>query len=452
LFCGVSAALIAIQPTWIARGAALLPFFVTGGAWWLLRTSDRWVITFLSAALVLPPLPVQLGDSGPHIAIAVAAVGLLAGLLRSSEWRARIEAVELALPAYVAVLLFSLAPAALYSGPQIAAASLARVLLFGISVYLYFYVAHGPASESQWPAALSTVLAALAVTAAFACVDFYYQLPAPAGFGAQFVWLSSGVYRRAQGVFYEASTLGNLCAGGLVLVAVCLARGWRKTPLLLAASLLFAALLVSFSRASLLNLAASLCALAWIERRRIAWPRLISALSAGILAGIVAMYWAAPHMLEFYFVRLRWTAVFLLEGSTGTFSGRIESWAYLLRFLADHPWHSFFGVGYKTLPYSDFAGKPVVADNAYLSALVETGLVGLAALLLLNYAVLRLSWRAARQADPAARLFGTWIGCFWIGQVIQMLSGDLFTYWRVLPLYFWALGMAVRHSRGPHPE
>jgi hypothetical protein len=28
--------------------------------------------------------------------------------------------------------------------------------------------------------------------------------------------------------------------------------------------------------------------------------------------------------------------------------------------------------------------------------------------------------------------------------VVQMASGDLLTYWRVLPVYFWVLAMAVR--------
>lgn len=30
--------------------------------------------------------------------------------------------------------------------------------------------------------------------------------------------------------------------------------------------------------------------------------------------------------------------------------------------------------------------------------------------------------------------------------MVQMLSGDLLTYWRVLPLYFWMLALAVRLS------
>jgi hypothetical protein len=34
--------------------------------------------------------------------------------------------------------------------------------------------------------------------------------------------------------------------------------------------------------------------------------------------------------------------------------------------------------------------------------------------------------------------------CFWCGQMVQMLSGDLLTYWRVLPVYFWVLALAVR--------
>jgi hypothetical protein len=28
--------------------------------------------------------------------------------------------------------------------------------------------------------------------------------------------------------------------------------------------------------------------------------------------------------------------------------------------------------------------------------------------------------------------------------MVQMLSGDLLTYWRVLPLYLWVLALAVR--------
>ena len=125
-------------------------------------------------------------------------------------------------------------------------------------------------------------------------------------------------------------------------------------------------------------------------------------------------------------------------------SGRLGNWQIIAAFVAAHPWHAILGIGYKTLPYSALVGPAIVADNMYLSLLVETGIVGLAAFLLLNVAILRTSWRAARCKDSQASFFGTWIFCFWIGQLFQMLSGDLFTYWRVLPVYFWVLAMAVR--------
>ena len=40
--------------------------------------------------------------------------------------------------------------------------------------------------------------------------------------------------------------------------------------------------------------------------------------------------------------------------------------------------------------------------------------------------------------------FGAWMLCFWSGQVVQMASSDLLTYWRVLPVYFWVLALAAR--------
>jgi O-antigen ligase len=111
------------------------------------------------------------------------------------------------------------------------------------------------------------------------------------------------------------------------------------------------------------------------------------------------------------------------------------------------PWHGILGIGYKTLPYSNAMGASVIADNTYLDLLVETGIVGLGAFLILNTMILRTGWRALRSANPAAAFLGEWIFCFWCGQMVQMFSGDLITYWRALPVYFWVLGAAARQSR-----
>ena len=66
--------------------------------------------------------------------------------------------------------------------------------------------------------------------------------------------------RRAQGLFYEASTLGNFCAFFLVMIAVAFSRPRAESPvsrkaLLAGGAVFFAALVLSYSRASLINVA-----------------------------------------------------------------------------------------------------------------------------------------------------------------------------------------------------
>ncbi|HTM51000.1 MAG TPA: hypothetical protein VL285_20025, partial [Bryobacteraceae bacterium] len=192
---GAYASLIALMRTPLAAATLAAPALLLGLAWWILSgPANRWLIAFLCSAVLLPPLPIELGDSGPHPCLVVAALGLASGLLRVGGWRVPADGLSRAILLLFFVLLASAALAAFYSGPAIAAGTLARVILFGISVYLYFYIASGPGAP-EWSAARTVFLAASA-SALFACVDFYFQFPAPAGFGPQYVWLDSGVYRR----------------------------------------------------------------------------------------------------------------------------------------------------------------------------------------------------------------------------------------------------------------
>jgi O-antigen ligase len=169
-------------------------------------------------------------------------------------------------------------------------------------------------------------------------------------------------------------------------------------------------------------------------------------LTSSIALGAAAGYYLLPDLVEMSWRRLSFSAIYFFDAGETVFSGRFESWRLLARFLAEHPWHAVFGVGYKTLPYSDYLGQTVIADNMYLSMLVETGVIGLAALVWFNVAILGAARRAARHSSPNASFFGTWIFCFWVGQCFQMLSSDLLTYWRVLPVYFLVLAIAVRES------
>lgn len=448
LALGGGAAAIALAPRPVAAALGIAVGAVALFCW-VLPSPTRWLGIFFASALLLPPLPLSLGDSGPHIAAGVAAMGVLVGVARLSEWKIRFDLLSTSLALYFFVLLASSVVAAFYSGPLIAAGSLARVLLFGISVYIFFYTAYGPASSKDSPR-VSTLFWIGLGSALFACLDFYFQFPAPAGFGPQFVWLSSGVFRRAQGVFYEASTLGNLCAFFLTMIATALLapRSERPVPrlaLIAGGAAFCAALVFSYSRASILNVLAAVAALIYLHRKSLRLWRL-AALPVAAAAALVVVAYVAPTFAEAYWAGLGRTAQFFFPDTEAVLSGRVGTWRILERSLIDEPWHAIVGVGYKTLPYSDVLGHPLVVDNMYLSTLAETGVAGLAALLLLNFAILRAGLRAARQGQGRQSFFGAWIFAFWLGQCLQMLSGDLLTYWRVLPLYFWVLAQAVRVS------
>lgn len=418
-------------------------------AWYVFSVPYRWLTILLAALLLLPPLPLPGGDTGPHPSVVLAAIGVLAGMANLERWRIRWTAVHTGFTAMIVAMLISLGFAALYSGAGIAAASAARVALFFIGVYVYFTSASGPdVMDEATTQRLTKALFWIALAAAaFGCIDFVYQLPAPAGYEPQFVWLKSGVYRRAQGLFYEASTLGNFSAFFLVGAVVALAerRPLRTfSPLALRCGLpvFSAALLLSFSRASVVCAALAVIVLAILELRR--WQGRRALVACAILIPVAAGVFALtlPEVAGAYWARVGFTLDRLLIAPDRVLSGRLESWGAIAGFIAEHPWQTLLGIGYKTLPYTEYLGKPVIADNMYLSLLVETGALGLAALIALNAAILITCRRAMRKGS----FYGKWLFCFWIGEVVQMLTGDILTYWRVLPVYFWVLAQATKDA------
>jgi O-antigen ligase len=207
-------------------------------------------------------------------------------------------------------------------------------------------------------------------------------------------------------------------------------------------TVLSAALILSYSRGSLVNVLVACAALAALERRRIRFARVLPTAALLLVAGAVVLFLAAPEFAHAYWNRTRISVQFFFQSPNAVLSGRLRNWEVLLDFLRLHPLYALFGVGYKILPYSDFIGAIAIADNAYLSSLIETGIGGLTALLLMNGAILRSSYRASKSDRPQRSLLGTWMFCFWCGQSVQMLSGDLLTYWRVLPAYFLILALA----------
>jgi O-antigen ligase len=441
LALGFCAAAIAVSWKTPAGMALLAAAFLAAAAIWAFEEPGRWLLLFFGALLLAPPLP----GTSLHIAPVIAGIGLLAGALRWSAWRPLSGSVPLAMLVFLGVLAQSTAIALLYSGPEIAAGTLLRVLLFAQGVYVVLYTLLGPARSGDSLRTARFLFWMGLASALFACLDFHFQFPAPARYGPQFVWLQDAVLRRAQGVFYEASTLGNLCVFFLVMIVASMfqprERAIASRPVLLAGGVVFGvALIFSYSRASILSLCAALAAFGCLRGATLWKAALATALP--MAAAAAGLHAALPAISNSYWSRVSASFEYIASAPDGVLSGRLTSWTTLAGFLVHEPWHAILGIGYKTLPYSRFIGQTTIADNTYLSLLVETGIVGLAAFLLLNAAILRSAWRAAHSERGNARFLGSWIFCFWAGQMVQMFLGDLITYWRVLPVYFWVVAAA----------
>jgi len=417
-----------------------------------LRRPILWVPLFLTLAVLTPPFP--FGDLPVHTASLLFAAVLPAMLVRGLAWGR--DALSWAILLFLSVLLFSTILAFVYSGAAIGGQSLLRWLLLLQAFALFAWTAYGPEEVVPEAETLVRLLLWLGLAGALlALADFAFQIPPTVRFSEQYIYLPDGPRRRAQGFFYDASVLGTFCAFLLILIAALTLsrersiRGTRWIPWL-AAPLLTFALVVSFSRGAVLNLLVGLAVLLFwkrevlLQRRAVAYAAAASAVAATSAALAVAL---APEIVRIFFLRLQFSALQFFTSPNEVLSSRLATWTYLLDFVVAHPEHFLLGIGYKTLPYTTFLGRPLVADNMYGSLLVETGALGLFVFLVMCAFILRTAWRFGRSADPLLACLGTFLLAGWCGFMIQMLSGDTLTYWRVTPIYFVLLGAAVRRHR-----
>src|SRR3954454_13552941 len=114
-FFGLWAAAIAVAPTLTVKAALAAPALLIPIAWWTILRPGRWAALFLATALLLPPLPIAIGDSSPHICLLFAPLGLCSAVLWSPEWNLDLSGPGAALVALFGILLASVASAAWHS-------------------------------------------------------------------------------------------------------------------------------------------------------------------------------------------------------------------------------------------------------------------------------------------------------------------------------------------------
>jgi O-antigen ligase len=408
-----------------------------------------WPYLFISAAVVIPPLyPSFLGGNTPvYAANLLFAAGFFVMLARRAELQAGWDAIGKAAAGFLLAVALSLPFGFWLSGTSEGIGSCLRFLLLPHPFLIYYWLrGFRPAcSERAFSVAGKFLLAVGAVAALYGIVDFYAPVPIPHPFADQYIYLDGRRIRRAQGLLYEASSFGNLSAFCLSLTLALVLSSWRrlsaaqKLALYLAAGIFTTALFLSYSRGSWANVFVTMTVfLALGGKRRLR----LSVAAMLVVAGFVYLvYSVSPAVVtNFFHWRMGTLLEFWSDPNLAT-SGRWDNWWHLISFFADHPEYLMFGIGYKTLPHTHLFGRPIIADNGYLSLTFETGLIGLAAFLWLNRAILGAAYRRSQQKNPAAAVGSAFFFAFWCGQLVQMVTGDLFTYWRNMVVFFGALAL-----------
>jgi hypothetical protein len=159
---------------------------------------------------------------------------------------------------FLGALALSLPFAWWFSGPGLTVRSLLRFGLVCQPFLVYWLIRSSSifSEDSRLESFVKVLVWIGAVVAVYGLIDFYWPIPLAHPFAVQFMYLKGQALRRAQGVFYESSSFGNICAFFLSLT-FCLTFSMRsllskrqQLTLFLLSGVFVTALFLSYSRGS----------------------------------------------------------------------------------------------------------------------------------------------------------------------------------------------------------
>jgi O-antigen ligase len=430
-----AATMVAVRPIWLLFGAAcgFYLFFVAVS----LRRPLILVTVFLVFLIAFPPLYFSsLGDTPIYLSSLLVPIGLAVLVARLPDFDLPLDEVAVGLVLFLVGTGLSLPFGWWLSGQAIGNQSLLRWLLLAQTA-LIFALVRGAArwgGDRVERGIMAVLLVAAVASAGYGVVDFFWPIPLPHPAADQFIWLETAMVRRAQGVFYEASSFGNLCGLFLVIAsaaflagqerAVRIARPW----LLLCITILSFAVFVCFSRSTWGNVIVSLAvfvARSGMVKRRRAWGFFVA-----FLTPMVLLWFYFPELWNYFTGnRIGYFGQILGDPNLVT-SGRLETWATVFSILRDHPKYLLFGIGYKTLPFTRLFHQEIITDNGFLNLLLETGILGLGSFLAFSATVFKSFWRLSRKSVGTELFWSAVLFSLWCGEWVQMMATDAYTYWR----------------------
>ncbi len=403
----------------------------------LVQKLAEWFVVVMAFCVPIVVLPV-----GERIGMSDPLLPGLALLLIFSRYRGRIDTTHWLLLGFLAIAFLSLFQ--INDDRYQVKAGLKWIRLVGICAPFFLgarmFVDRRLVRRAAWAffwGGLIAILISLAV----------WWLQIPIRDAQQKMWYRGGGSElRAGGLVGDTTHFGHLTATWMTLVGSCLilarpVKHW-KWLLLVLLGLGGFAIFAASSRSAVVNLAGTVGGIWAAARYR---PR---SLSNTVIAGLVL-----AMLLVLGFTALQ------IAGRSGTLpatsrlanqidrflpsesnsvdrfsSGRIDAWKRYLRISGNHV---VLGCGYKNSP-SLIPGR--VPDNSVLSALLETGVLGLASLAAFS---LILMVSLGKQGLTGNRYALLLVGV-WCGQLLQALLGDTYTLWLSMPVLYLITGLVLQ--------
>ncbi|QEG41361.1 O-antigen ligase family protein [Roseimaritima ulvae] len=403
----------------------------------LVQKLAEWFVVVMAffVPIVVVPVGERIGMSDPLLPA-------LAVLLIFSRYRGRIDASHWLLLGFLAIAFLSLFQ--IHDQRYQVKAGLKWIRLVGICAPFFLgarmFVDRRLVRRAAWAffwGGLIAILISLAV----------WWLQIPIRDAQQKMWYRGGGSElRAGGLVGETTHFGHLTATWITLVGSCLilARPTKHWKWLLVVLLGLGgfAIFAASSRSAVVNVAGTAGGIWAASRYR---PR---SLRNSVVVGL-----ALALLLVLSFTALQ------IAGRSGALpsssrvakqidrflpsesnsvnrfsSGRIDSWKRYLRIAGNHV---VLGCGYKNSP-SLIPGR--VPDNSVLSTLLETGVLGVAALT--SFAIVLMLSLA--KLGMAGNRYALLLVGVWCGQLLQAFLGDTYTLWLSMPVLYLITGLVLQ--------
>ena len=408
---------------------------------------------FVLAILTIPSNVYKLPGQLPfdlEIYRVVAAIVLLmwlTALLVDPGARLRRSPIDLPLALLAAAVLISLLVNA--GGPELEtglSGPVKAAIFFASFICIYYFVVSTFTKTADVESALKFMVLLAAVVGAFGIVErltgynifrhLHEWIPILRLSGEQDVMMRGGIR--------VAGSLAHPIAFSAILAMIfplavhywqAAADSRSRTVFALATGLISSALVLTGSRTGFVALAAVMFVLLAGERK---WRK---ALISGLLVTFFLVHMVFPGALGT--IKRTLSLSYIQESEIGNENGRLEDYP---RIRAEFVKRPMFGLGYDAFNPQDY----FFVDNQYLKFLVEIGLFGTLALLLLFYRAFIEMWRAARAPGGRNTTLPLAIAASGAAFISATATFDTFGFSQVPYMYFiiTALGFAWLIDRG----